>query len=257
MRGENQRIRRHSGTACRGKRLRRIDSRPLEQCADFVQRSKRVVLPIKRFEREIARARNMTGSNAGTRVRDIAFEPPLSARIQYRPDARLDDRLGYNLAGAHIRLEARGARRGRAALGRMAFGKPLLNATIEDRYVVGAVKAEHEPAAGGRPQRRIIVDDNAVVPADPGLLHSLGELGGAWQHVRDGTGLVAERVDVEEPGAGDTRSLIFGAAVAPTAHHMPARVDDDEVRLAEMMSEPIGRNQRIHGRRIGFGPRRC
>ena len=67
-----------------------------------------------------------------------------------------------------------------AALGRPAFGEPFLQAAVEDRDLLGAEMAKHEPAPRRGSDRRIVIDDDAVVTADAELLHRLAELGGGW-----------------------------------------------------------------------------
>ena len=105
--------------------------------------------------------------------------------------------------------------------------------------------------------RRIVVDDDAVIAADAKALHRLSECVGARQHVRRRVGPVAELIDIDEPRAGDMALQIFVRAAAAGCGHEPARVHDDEVRLAEMLRQPFGRNERIHGPRIGVRARCC
>ena len=116
---------------------------------------------------------------------------------------------------------ARGARL--AALGRPAFGEPFLEAAVEDRDLLGAEMAQHEPAARRGAHRRIVVDDDAVVAADAEPLHRRAELCAPRQHVRRRVRRVADLVDVEEARAGDVRREIFVAAAAPARRHVPAR----------------------------------
>ena len=82
--------------------------------------------------------------------------------------------------------------------------------------------------------------------ADAEPLHRRAEIGGARQHVRRGIRAVADLVDVEEARAGDVGGEIFVAAAAAARRHVPARIDDDEVGLAEMVGQPFGRDQRFH-----------
>jgi hypothetical protein len=133
---------------------------------------------------------------------------------------------------------------------------PSLEAAVQDRDLLGAEVAKHEPAARGGAYRGIVVDDKAILAADAEAFHRRGEIGGAREHVRSGVRAIAELVDVEKPGAADVRREIFVAAAASRRGHEPGRVDCDEIGLAEVLRQPVGRDERVHGVRIG-APRDC
>src|SRR5439155_22121886 len=136
--------------------------------------------------------------------------------------------------------ETRLARLRLAALGRPPLGQPFLQATVEDRDVPRTEVAEHEPAARGVAGRRIVIDDDAVIPADAELLHGSSEIfrgrHNTWRRVF----AVSDFVDVEKACAGDMALEIFVTSVAARRRHEPARVDNDEAELAETRREPFG-----------------
>ena len=105
--------------------------------------------------------------------------------------------------------------------------------------------------------RRIVVNDGAVIPADAETLHRRAELFRARQHVRRWVLPVAELVDVEEARCGDMGGQILIATAAAARRHVPGGVNDDEVRLAQMLRQPFGGNERVHASRIGFRGRPC
>src|SRR5262249_15543224 len=149
---------------------------------------------------------NVAGIDSRTRIRLGAFKAPLTASVDQMADLTIEDLLfGDDLAAALIRIERRFARAGLAALDWPALRHPFLESAIEDRDALGAKVAEHEPAATGGPDRRIVVDDDLVAAADAEALHRLAELRGTGQHVRRGIRMVADPVDIEEARSGDMR----------------------------------------------------
>jgi hypothetical protein len=44
---------------------------------------------------------------------------------------------------------------------------------------------------------------------------------------------------MNQPRAGDVAVEIFAAAAAARRRQVPARINDDEIRLAQMVSEPL------------------
>jgi hypothetical protein len=117
--------------------------------------------------------------------------------------------------------------------------------------------AQHEPAARGGAQRRIVIDDDAVVAADAERHHRPSELRRRGQHVRRRVGMVGQRVDIEEDRARNVRGAIFVSAAASRGRHVPARIDDAQVRIAEVVGKPIRGNQAVHGARIAARGNGC
>ena len=55
--------------------------------------------------------------------------------------------------------------------------------------------------------------------------------------------MIADRLDVEEHGAGDMAVAILGMRVALLRRQEIRTVDHDQIAIAQMLGEPIGRNQ--------------
>src|SRR5262249_13707192 len=98
-------------------------------------------------------------------------------------------------------------------LGGSSLHDPLLKAAIQDRDVVSAEVAKHEPAARRGSRWRIVVDDDPVVATDTEQLHRVAELLRVRKHVRRWILLVAHLVDIEKTPARNVRLLIFLATV--------------------------------------------
>ena len=94
-----------------------------------------------------------------------------------------------------------------------------------------------------------------MADADP--LHRGGEIIWARKHVGRGFRCVRKRIDIEEHGAGDMRRVELAAAIAPARGHVPAGVEDPEIRLSQSLGEPFGRDQRVDVRRIGVARLSC
>ena len=114
--------------------------------------------------------------------------------------------------------------------------------------------AQHEPAARGGPQRRIVIDDDAVVAADAEPLHRRAELRGRRQHVRRG---VRPCRDTRRCRGSARRGCALRdsrrAPLRPRRRHVPARIDDDEVGLAEVLRRAIAvETSESMAPRIGF-----
>jgi len=185
--------------------------------------------------------------------RFILFEGDARARIclrsfKARPSARVDQgqahppldlRLGDDF-GAWLGSEEGARALGLSGLRLPALGDPLLKPAVEDGDIAGAEMAEHEPAPRRRAQRRIIVDDDALIAADAKPLHCGRKVLRRRQHVRSRILTVRKRIDVEEDGTRDVRSSKLVAAAASRRRHVPAGVDDAEARLAEMFGQPLG-----------------
>ncbi len=58
--------------------------------------------------------------------------------------------------------------------------------------------------------------------------------------------MIADFVDVEEPGSGDVALDIFVPGAALSARHMPACVDHNEIRFAQALRQPLCRDQQVH-----------
>ena len=101
--------------------------------------------------------------------------------------------------------------------------------------------------ARGAVQRAVVVDDDAVVAADSERDHRRAERRRAGQHVRGGMIGVGQRLDVEAARAGDMGRREFGGGVARLAGHEHRRVEDHEVGVGEMLGEPGGRDEVVHG----------
>ncbi len=184
------------------------------------------VLVVDRRKRHVAGAGNVARGDPRTRIGFAAIEPGRTPGV--------DDRKresGENLLLRDDFLRPLGSVERDLApfrlpdFDRASFRGPFLEAAIEDRDLRSKV-AEHEPAARRRPDRRVVIDDDSIVAGDSDLFHRAGEVFATRKHVRRGVGRVANRVDVEEAGAGDMGAQIFLAAVAAAGRHEPAGVDD-------------------------------
>ncbi|GHG18597.1 hypothetical protein GCM10017322_14580 [Paracoccus aerius] len=76
--------------------------------------------------------------------------------------------------------------------------------------------------------------------------------------MRQGTALVADRIDVEKARARDMGGVIFGPRIAARGRHVPACIQDAQVGIVQMRRQPFGRDQRfrivLHGPlRLGAG----
>ena len=56
--------------------------------------------------------------------------------------------------------------------------------------------------------------------------------------------LVREVIDIEEDGAGDMGGLVFCFRVPVRLRQIPGGVGYADVRRAQMLGEPVGRNER-------------
>ncbi len=129
---------------------------------------------------------------------------------------------------------------------RPAFRPPFLHAAVEDRDMMGAEGLEHPPGSGGSVERRIVVDDDPIAVADAEALHPAGELRLVGKHVGQRIVEIGDLADVEEHRAGDMGGDIFGLGVAIVGRQEEGRVDDAQVRRAELVRQPFGRHQRVH-----------
>ena len=153
----------------------------------------------------------------------------------------------------HVAHEARVAAGGEVAvaqdrdpvLDRPALGAPLRQAAVEDRDVGLAEEAEGPPDPGRAEDAVGVVDHHPVAVADAHGAHAADELLHRRGHVRQARLGVGDLVDVEEARAGDMRRRELGAGVAPRRRHVPARVEDAQVRRAEMRGQPVGRDQKL------------
>jgi hypothetical protein len=63
--------------------------------------------------------------------------------------------------------------------------------------------------------------------------------------------VVGDGVDVKEDGPRDVRLLELGPGIALELRHVPAAVDDTEIRIVEVRGEPLGPDDGVvHGRMI-------
>ena len=183
----------------------------------------------------------------------------MAARVEERrKDFSGEDLLlGDDFRGALLNVEAGLAWCSLSAFGRTPFRDPFLEAAVENRDLLRPEMVEHEPAPSRRPGRRIVIDDDPVAAADSEPLHRRSEVRGRGQHVRGRVRAVGNLVDVEEARAGNVRRQIFLAAAAPARRHVPAGIDDDEIRVLKVLREPFRGNERVHGARIGLRLRSC
>src|SRR6185437_15473170 len=203
MGGEDQAVRGHSRTARSDERLRWVDARFGEQPPDFLARAEAAAFVIERGEGQVAGARRVARCDSGARIGLASLEAAPAPSVEPGEGASGDELLlGYDLV-ALLRLEARVAARRFAAFGRAAFGEPLLKAAVEDGDLFGAEMAEHEPSTGSRPDRRIVINDDAVAAADAEAFHRRAECPGGREHVRGRVGAVRQLIDVEIPRPGD------------------------------------------------------
>src|SRR5512146_1836397 len=162
----------------------------------------------------------MSTGNARARLRLGGFEAGLSASVDERAAGAGQDLLLAEVPSiCGFRLEAHFARRSFSALCRPPFRDPLLEAAVQHSDVARTEVSKREPAARSRVDRRIVVDDDAVVAADAELFHRRSELLGAGKHVWRRVGVVGELIDVEEPGARNVALQIFVAAASARGGH--------------------------------------
>src|SRR3954466_10048234 len=158
----------------------------------------------------------MPGSNAGSGVSLGSLEASGTARIQQWHEHFAGEYLlfGDDVGLVVLSVEARLSGLWVARFRRPRIGEPLLKAAVEDRDLLRAEMAEHEPSARRGSGWRIIIADDAIVAGDSDLLRRRAERLAREQHVRRGVRPVAELVDVEEAGARDVSGAIFRAAAA-------------------------------------------
>src|SRR5687768_8353537 len=107
MRGEDQRIGRHSRPASGNERGVRIDPRGGERLRDLMAAAKRAVLVVKLRERQVARPWNVAGGDARPRIRLAAFKPRAASSVeQAGVDSGSDLGNSDHLAQALDRIEA-------------------------------------------------------------------------------------------------------------------------------------------------------
>ena len=96
-----------------------------------------------------------------------------------------------------------------------------------------------------------VVSQIECVAADPQALHRRAEIRGRGQHVRRRVRLVRDLGDVEEARAGDVRLGELGLRVAGRGGEEGGAIDDGEVVGAEMLGQPVGRNEIVHRASLG------
>ena len=147
---------------------------------------------------------------------------------------------GHLEAGEHIGLghmasrlapngEGRRTRFAWPVLDRSFFGEPFAQPAIQYRDLTGAVLAQEPPAARGAVQGRMVINDDTIAAANAERFHGDAEIG---------RGL--ERGKVKEAGARDMPCLERGAQVGRLAGRGEAGIEDDEIRRAERLREPVG-----------------
>ena len=188
-------------------------------------------------------------------ARCLRTRPCRARRAIGRPSA------GTDLPSSRPRRCARSRRtapprRRLAAFDRPAFRRAISGSRRRGWRLLGAEMAQHEPAARGGAQRRIVVDDDAVVAADPSASIARAESAGRGQHVRRRIRLVGQLPRCRgsaRPGYArrETRPARRGRC-----RHVPRRNRPDEVRLAQMVG-PASQSRRAESMapRIGLSAR--
>src|SRR3954454_13643581 len=169
---------------------------------ELVTGSEGTVVIVDRGIGDVPSTRDVTDSNARTRIGLAALEPALAASIEHRVvDARKQLLLGHDLTTIFLRVEVRPPRLRLAALGRPSFCSPFLEPAVEDCDTLRPEMTKHEPATRRSPQWRVVIDDDAVAASHAERLHCRAELLRPRQHVRRGMLPIAQRVDVEKARA--------------------------------------------------------
>ena len=153
---------------------------------------------------------------------------------------------------------APGARSALAVLERVARRDPGRKAALQDLHVADAEGLQHPAHPRRREQAHPVIDHDVGAVADAERPHAGGEDLRARQHVGQGRGLVAHRVDVEPDRTGDVPGQILGPGIAPLRRQVPGPVEDHDVGRAETGMEPFGRDKgrRRHGFLCSMGRRR-
>jgi hypothetical protein len=197
-----------------------------------------------------------------------AAEPGAGLRLragEASPRARVEDLLARRLdvvphlleraheRRAQPRLEGPGPGRAMGALHGATLRAPQGQPAVEHRDAVVAHGAEGPPHARGADHAARVVHDDQVARADAESAYLLGELRRRGQHVRQRRALVRDRVDVEEARAREMPSGELLARVALELGHVPAPVEDDQARVAEVGHEPLGADDGAGCARRGGG----
>src|SRR5215469_14483022 len=143
-----------------------------------------------------------------------------------------------------------------SAVNFLAFGlaSPLSSArpsAFQHMNGFGAENPKRPPHPGRGKQWTVVVNDHRGVVVDAERADCVAELGRAWQHMRQLGRMVADRFYIEEHRARNMSVLIFGMSIAIMLRQEIGRVDHDDLRIAQMVGQPIRRHQPTAGLRSG------
>ena len=189
---------------------------------------------------------------AADRPRTFETRPASSSSIKGTPSPLRTSRSATTSFGPRHRIELRASAGRFAFFSRPSFGEPLLEAAVEDRDLLRAEVAEHEPAAprsgSGRRHRRQC-DRFDRCRASPSPCRSPFS---ARKHVRRVAVPVRNFVDVEKLRAGDmVRQIAPRRPLRAVEGMCQLEFDNHQIRLAKVLSEPFRRDEIVHARRIG------
>ena len=102
-----------------------------------------------------------------------------------------------------------------------------------------AESAECPPDPRRGERSGLVVGNHQIALADAECAHRIGEHGCRRQHVRQRVRLVADAVDVEEPGAGDVGGGVFRTRIPAAAGQMEAAVEQPHACIVQMPRQPV------------------
>ncbi len=92
----------------------------------------------------------------------------------------------------------------------------------------------------------LIVEHHARVLIDAQRRYQVLESSRRGSHMRQRRFGVGYAIDIEEARTRQMGRAIQRLRVAPIARHVPARIEQHQVRRAELLREPFRTDQRLH-----------
>src|SRR5436189_6473472 len=102
--------------------------------------------------------------------------------------------------------------------------------------------AKEKPPPPGPRTAQVVIGDDLSLRAQAGLAHRLLELGRRGHRVAASTLFSGDVLEVDKHGTRDMAARVFVASVS--TDQVPAEVDHANVRVAGMLAQPAGVDQR-------------